>query len=287
MSIDILCFYSRKFDSGGKMKIYITITEEPLYINHFIKDVIQSNFDEIVGINIVSGSFLEGKNLKRKIEYIATIALISGPFQLLKRIFLMGGFFVFDGIKSLKPKNPLSISKVANKYNIPVTYVDNINSDEFLDHLRELDIDLIINQANLILKKELLEVPNIGCINRHSALLPKYRGQLAPFWAYINMEKESGVSIHFLDDKIDNGAIIVQKKVPIDRFDTFDSLMEKIFSITPEAMNEALKIIRNGDFEEKLIENDYKFSSYYSIPRFKDAVNFRIVMLSKWFRGIC
>lgn len=269
------------------MKIYITITEEPLYINHFIKDVIQSNFDEIVGINIVSGSFLEGKNLKRKIEYIATIALISGPFQLLKRIFLMGGFFVFDGIKSLKPKNPLSISKVANKYNIPVTYVDNINSDEFLDHLRELDIDLIINQANLILKKELLEVPNIGCINRHSALLPKYRGQLAPFWAYINMEKESGVSIHFLDDKIDNGAIIVQKKVPIDRFDTFDSLMEKIFSITPEAMNEALKIIRNGDFEEKLIENDYKFSSYYSIPRFKDAVNFRIVMLSKWFRGIC
>lgn len=287
MSSTFFRFCGRKFDSGGKMKIYITITEEPLYINQFIKNVIQSNFNEIVGINIVSGSFLEGKNLKRKIEYIATIALISGPLQLIKRIFFMGIFFLFDGIKPLKPKNPLSISKVAKKYNIPITYVNDINSYEFLNYLQELNIDLIINQANLILKKQLLEVPNIGCINRHSALLPKYRGQLAPFWAYLNMEKESGVSIHFLDEKIDNGAIIVQKKVPIGRFDTFDSLMGKIFSITPEAMNEALEIIRNGDFEEKLIENDYESSSYYSIPRFKDAINFRIVMLGKWFRDIC
>lgn len=274
------------FDYGGKMRIYITITEEPLYINRFIKEIIQSNFDEIVGVNITSGSFLEGNGLKRKIEYVATIALISGPFQLLKRIFVMGIFFFFEGIKFLKLKNPLSISKVANKYNIPVTYVDDVNSKEFLSYLQEMNIDLIINQANLILRKEFLGVPKIGCINRHSALLPKYRGQLAPFWAYLNDETETGVSIHFIEEKIDSGNIIVQKKVPIMRFDTFDSLLNKIFLITPNAMKEALDIIRTGNLEGKLIENDDNISSYYSIPRFKDAVKFRTIMIKKWFSGL-
>ncbi|AKB43077.1 methionyl-tRNA formyltransferase [Methanosarcina vacuolata] len=267
------------------MRIYINITEEPLYINRFIEDIIQSNSDEIVGINIVSGSFLEGNSFKRKIEYVATIALISGPIKLLKRICIMGSFFIFDGIKILRPKNPLSISKAANKYNIPITYIDDVNSIPFLGRLKKLNIDLIINQANLILKKEFLDVPKIGCINRHSALLPKYRGQLAPFWAYLNKETETGVSIHFVEEQIDSGDIIVQKRVPIMKFDTFDSLLDKIFLVTPHAMREALDIIRTGNFEEKLIENNDNSSSYYSIPRFKDAVRFRTVMIKNWLSG--
>lgn len=264
------------------MKTYITTTEEPLLINSFIEKVIRSCPSEIVGINITEGTFIEGKGFGRKLEYIATIALISGPLQLFKRIFVMSGFFAFNSIRSLKNRNPFSIATIAKEYGIPIKYVNDINSKEFIEYLEEIQPDIIINQANMILKRDLISIPSIGCLNRHSALLPKYRGQLAPFWAYLNQENETGVSIHFLDDKIDNGPIVVQKRVPIRRFDTFDSLLEKIFEVTPDAMLEALSLIRKGDYKENLIENNPDLSSYYSAPRFKDALKYRKVMIKKW-----
>lgn len=267
----------------NKLKIYITVTEDPLYINPFIRKIIKSCHSEIIGIGITKGSFIEGKNFARKIEYSLTIALISGPLQILKRATLMGSYFAFKLF--LGKRNPFSIASTAKKYDIPIDYVDDLNSEEFLNYLRSLSPDIIINQANFILKNEFILIPKKGCINRHSALLPKYRGQLAPFWAYLNSEENSGVSIHFVEEKIDSGDILVQKQVPINRFDTFDTLLNKIFSVTSNAMLEALDIIRNDDFD-KIINNDDSLSSYYSAPRFKDAIRYRKIMLKKWLFGI-
>ena len=133
--------------------------------------------------------------------------------------------------------------------------------------------------------EEFLSIPEIGCLNRHCALLPKYRGLLAPFWTYLNGEKESGVSIHFIDKEIDNGPILVQKRVNIERFDTFDSVLEKDFGLAPDAMLEAIDLIRRGDYSEHLIPNDKSIATYFSKPTLSDAIRYRRVMLSRWFRG--
>lgn len=73
-----------------------------------------------------------------------------------------------------------------------------------------MDVDLIINQNQNILKKELLSIPKIGVINRHNALLPKNMGRLTPFWVLYKGEKVSGVSIHFVTEELNAGDIIVQ-----------------------------------------------------------------------------
>ncbi len=267
------------------MKIYITITEDPIFINPFIKKVIQSIPSEIIGIGIISGSLVSGKSLGRKVEYLLTIALISGPIELFRRFLRLASFNLFNKIGFLKNKNSLSISQAANQYSIPVKYFDDVNSEEFLVYLKQMGPDLIINQAQAILKKDFLSIPTIGCLNRHAALLPKYRGRLAPFWAYVNMETESGVSIHFIDEKIDNGDIVVQKRIPIKRFDTFDSLLRTISFTAPDAMLEAIEIIRSGDYESKLIKNDSISATYYSSPTFKDAIRYRVVMIRRFLIG--
>lgn len=269
------------------MRIFITVSEEPIYINPFIKRIINDLSDEIVGIGIERGkSIVVGKGVMNKFKYLLTLGVISDPWNLIKRSLISGSFILAEKTKALGWKNPYSIATVAERYNIPVTYCEDVNSGEFINFLRKNNIDVIINQTQSILVKEFIEVPKIGCINRHAALLPKYRGRLAPFWAYLNGEIETGLSIHFIDEQLDNGPIIVQKRLPIGRFDTVDSLLNKIFlNIAPDAMLEALSLIRSGEYLACLMENDPSQSSYYSAPKFIDALKYRLVMLRRIFLG--
>jgi folate-dependent phosphoribosylglycinamide formyltransferase PurN len=266
-----------------KLRVYITVTEEPLFLNPFLKELIERDSSEIIGVGIVSGSLVSGKSLSKKLDYLLSIAIISGPIELVRRTSKLLLFKLFRKINH--KNNPLSVYSTAEKYDIPVKFVDNINSPEFKEYLELLKPDIIINQAQAILKEDFISIPSIGCLNRHAALLPKYRGRIAPFWAFLNQEKESGVSIHFIDEKIDNGPIVVQKKVPIERFDTFNSLVKKIFNIVPDSFLESLDIIREGNYENTLISNDASKATYYTSPTLKDALKYRKLVIRRWVLG--
>ena len=269
------------------MRIFITVSEEPFYINPFIKKIIRSLPHEIVGLGIQQGkTVVAGKTLGRKLEYLLTLGVMSDPLNLVKRVFLFGSFLMFEKLSLVGFSNPLSISRTAEQYNIPITYCDNVNSAEFLSFLKEQKPDVIINQAQRILSKAFIDIPRLGCLNRHAALLPKYRGRLAPFWAYMNGEQATGLSIHFIDEQLDNGPILVQKTVSIKRWDTVDSLLDRIFlEIAPAAMLEALELIRSGKYPVCLLENDSSQATYFSSPRLKDALAYRLVMLRRLLCG--
>lgn len=267
------------------MKVFITVTEEPVFINPFLKKVIQAIPSEIIGIAVVRGSILSLKEGRSKAKYLLTIALITNPIQLLKRAAIVFSFGLLQMLRRIGIKNPLSITKVAEELRIPVTYVKNVNSEEFIGFLKQQEPDVIINQAQAILKKDFISVPKIGCLNRHGALLPRYRGRLAPFWAYVNMEQETGVSIHFVDEKLDSGPILVQKRIRIGRFDTLDTLLSKIFLVAPQAMLEGLELIRSNQYEDRLIDNSAELASYFSSPTICDAFKYRLVMIKKLFNG--
>jgi methionyl-tRNA formyltransferase len=269
------------------MKIFITLYEEPVYINPFVKKIIESLPDEITGIGIQQGkTIVVGKGISDKIKYLITMAVISDPWNLIRRAVLYTSFVFLEKIKFLGFKNPYSIAAVAEKYRIPIIYCHNVNSPDFIEMLKQKNVDVIINQAQAILSKDFLQIPRVGCINRHAALLPKYRGRLAPFWAYLHGEAESGLSIHFIDEKIDNGEIIVQKRVPIKRFDTVDTLLDRIFlDVAPGAMLEALESIRSGEYQNILMKNDALQATYYSAPKLKHALLYRLVMFRRMFLG--
>ena len=182
-------------------------------------------------------------------------------------------------------ENPYSIESLTEAYNIPCYRLKTLNDSRVLRWIRKLNPDLVVNQAQVILKKRFLKIPKIGTLNRHGSLLPKYRGMMAPFWAILNNEQMSGVSIHFVDEQIDHGPIVVQKSVPIRRYDTFLGLLNRIFEITPDAMLEALEKISQGNYEHNLLPNDDSKATYFSKPKLSDALRYYSVILRRFLHG--
>jgi methionyl-tRNA formyltransferase len=268
------------------MRVYITVTEEPVFINPFLKRVIAGlGDDEVVGVGIVSGTVLAGQSFAAKLGYLLTLSAICNPFRLVWRAVVTLLFKLMRACPGLKSANFLSLEVFARARGLRVDRTDDPNSAEFLARLRECAPDVVINQAQAILKGEFLRIPKVGTINRHGALLPKYRGRLAPFWAYVSGESQAGLSVHFVEKKLDSGPILVQKRFAIRRFDSVDTLINRMFSLAPAAMLEALAMLRGGDYEKKLIDNDDAQASYCSRPKFGEALRYRLVMLRRVFCG--
>jgi methionyl-tRNA formyltransferase len=78
-----------------------------------------------------------------------------------------------------------------------------------------------------LIPKEVIQASAIGCSNLHPALLPKYRGRFSTVHALFNGEKETGVTLHWLDEGMDSGPIIMQEKYPIEENDTGKTLFDK------------------------------------------------------------
>lgn len=118
---------------------------------------------------------------------------------------------------------------------------------EFKNRLRDLAPDLfIINSYSMILRPDVLAVPRFGAVNVHGALLPQYRGANPTEWALINGERETGVTIHAVDDGIDTGPIIAQRKVPIHFDDTWVDVRRRLGAATERLLAETLPAILAG-----------------------------------------
>jgi len=258
------------------MKIVILAMDDPLYTNRFIKQIIDARHDDIAGFVYVSkGNRMTLGKDKSKAAYLFSLLLIMGLFSFLSNSFIT----ILHKIRiKLSKKLPFISSPLvidyARKKNIKTFEVENPNSKKSLNILRELNPDIIINQSQSIIKKDLLQIPKYGVINRHNALLPKNRGRLTPFWVLYKEEKETGVSIHFVEEGIDSGDIIVQEKYDVDKKDTFSSLVAKNYEIAPRAILKALDKLEKG--EKDFIPNNDESATYNTTPDLRHAVEYRM-----------
>ena len=167
-----------------------------------------------------------------------------------------------------------SILQYAKDLGIPTFDIKTPNSKKFIEEVRKLAPDVIINQSQNIIKKELLNLPAKGVLNRHNALLPKNRGRLTPFWVLYKKEPETGVSIHYVEEGLDSGDIVVQERFAVPPNASFNDIVKKNFEIAPKAMLKALDKLEHGNFDP--IPNDDDQATYNSIPTFKEALQFRL-----------
>ncbi|MBL0341833.1 MAG: hypothetical protein IPP71_13395 [Bacteroidetes bacterium] len=229
------------------MRIFIITMDDPVQTLPFMKEIIANRHKDIVGIATSKGDRLTIGKKRSPLVYLFSLMLIMGPIAFLKHSFVTVSFKLQKKLSKFFPfiKSP-SILTFAEKYNILTFDIQTPNSKKFREELSKLKPDVIINQSQSIIKKELLEIPTIGVINRHNALLPKNRGRLTPFWVALRREPETGVSIHFVTEGIDAGAIIVQEKFPVAKNDTFNSLVKKNYVVAPKAMLKALDILEKA-----------------------------------------
>jgi len=141
--------------------------------------------------------------------------------------------------------NTLKDFSVKNKidYLFPV----NINSKEFIESIKKYDSDLFVSMSfNQIFKSEILSKPKLGTINCHAGKLPFYRGRNILNWAIINDEKDFGITVHYVDEGIDTGDIILQRTYPITDNDNYNSLLDVAYYECASILYDSIKEIQKG-----------------------------------------
>lgn len=262
------------------MRIFIITMDDPIQTRDFIKRIIDNREKDIIGVAVTKGNRLTISKKRSKVIYLFSLLLIMGAIPFLRNSLIT----LIDKVKKLLSKYKIvedpSILNYAKSKKIAVWNLNTLNSTDFLSMLSSLNVDLIVNQSQSIIKTELIKIPRIGIINRHNALLPKNRGRLTPFWVLFKNEQETGVSIHFVTEQIDAGDIIVQEKYPILKNDTFNSLVRKNYEIAPKAMLKAIDLLEKGNY--MTIKNDANQASYNTIPTFSEALKYRINRINFW-----
>jgi methionyl-tRNA formyltransferase len=141
-----------------------------------------------------------------------------------------------------------------------------------LHYLRKRKIDIIISSNGHIFKEELLELPKIACINRHTSLLPEYGGVLPVFWAMLKSEKKFGVSIHYMVRKIDQGDVIYQQETILEKKNSLFKNYVIGFGLSIDA---TIKAIENLETKKIFRKFSVKQSTYYQLPKRSEFNEFR------------
>ena len=138
---------------------------------------------------------------------------------------------------------------ICTKNTIPFYRVTNINLKEYEEIIRKLNPDVIlVCHFQQILKKNIIQIPVKGCINLHPALLPKYRGLSPQHWPIINGDKETGITVHFVNEGIDSGDIIVQHKISLDPHSYVSDVQLKMIGAYQQIVSKALELVDQKDF---------------------------------------
>ncbi len=139
------------------------------------------------------------------------------------------------------------VKEAALKHQLPLLQPQSLKDPDFISRLTEVAPDLIVVVAFRILPREVYTIPRNGSFNLHASLLPKYRGAAPINWAIINGEKETGVTTFFLQDTVDTGSIILQKKTPITDAMTAGELYDRLSEIGASTVLETVRMIEQGE----------------------------------------
>ena len=136
-----------------------------------------------------------------------------------------------------------------------------IKDPQAIEQINALNPDVIVVVAyGQILPRAVLEIPKIACLNIHASLLPRWRGA-APIQAAIAAgDRETGTTVMYMDEGLDTGDILLQRKIDISQDETGDSLHDRLAEIAPDVLIESLRLLGSGNAPRIL--QDKSLASY-------------------------
>ena len=131
---------------------------------------------------------------------------------------------------------------------VPILQPGRIKREEAVGEIRALAPDVIVVMAyGQLLPRALLEIPRMACLNLHASLLPRHRGAAPIQAAIVAGDRQSGITVMYMDEGLDTGDILLQSRLEIAADETGGSLHDRLATIAPVALDEALRHFENGD----------------------------------------
>jgi methionyl-tRNA formyltransferase len=260
------------------LNVLIVTQDDPFYVPIFFKELLKDDISRKFNLKgIIIQRPLGQKSFKKLIRQML-------DFYGLKNFVVIGTEFVaykllnYMAVKIFRGKFPgvFSVEHIILKKNLNIISIKNINSQDSLNHLNSMDIDVIFSvAASQIFKKGILELPKIGCFNIHTAKLPKNRGMMPNFWSLYNYDKEpvSAITIHKMDEALDDGEILIQQEFDLEPDKSLDSLIRKTKRMSADLFLKAVNLISSN--KVVLLENDAKNATYNTFPRKEDVLRFK------------
>jgi UDP-4-amino-4-deoxy-L-arabinose formyltransferase / UDP-glucuronic acid dehydrogenase (UDP-4-keto-hexauronic acid decarboxylating) len=163
-----------------------------------------------------------------------------------------------------------SVAELAATHTIPVFAPEDINHPMWVEKIRESRPDILFSfYYRQLIRTEILDIPKGGCLNLHGSLLPKYRGKAPINWVLVNGERETGVTLHYMTPRPDDGDIVAQERIAISDDDTALTLHGKAAQAAGKLLDEILPRIKNGTAPR--IPQDHGKATYFGGRRPADG----------------
>lgn len=240
------------------MRIQVLTQEDAFYIPRIL-DLVCERRSDVVGVTIVPGEMQPGHVWR----YLAMMGVRDFTLQLLN-LLRYRTLDLLDRVVRLSHSH--SVAGAARRARVPCERVASVNAPAFLASLRERRVDVVVSLAcPQKLHAELLALPAFGCINLHGALLPRYQGIFPSFWVLAKGERETGVTVHWMDEQLDHGDILLQRAVAIEPRDTVHALvLRSKVEVGRHLLLEALDLIERS--QAPRVPMDLSLASYVSYP---------------------
>jgi methionyl-tRNA formyltransferase len=252
------------------MRIVVVTQEDPFYLPPALEGLCRARGRDVVGI-IILPAFNESLR-----DTAGRLWEFYGPVDFVRLGLRFVAAKLADRVNGVRPlTRPYSARDVARRHDVPVYAPAKINAPDFVRTLaEEIRPDLLVSvAASQILRRQVLEVPRFGCVNLHSAPLPRYQGMMPNFWTMVHGEPHATVTVHYMVEKLDAGDIILQRSVPIRPEDSLHDLMVRSKEVGVEALLEALAQIERGTVVRRAM--DPAQATYFSFPKRADALRLR------------
>ncbi len=142
-------------------------------------------------------------------------------------------------------------------------YIGNPRGGRAEDFISDKEIDVLISVNYLFLiEQDLIRLPRQFALNIHGSLLPKYRGRTPHVWAIINNEKQTGATLHLIDEGCDTGDVVLQKTINIGDRDTGQTILDEFESLYPKMVNEVLVTLAKGE-QLAIQPQDHNLATYF------------------------
>lgn len=159
------------------------------------------------------------------------------------------------------------VKKYALEKNLQILQPEKLRDPGFIEKLKNLKADVQVVVAFRMLPEVVWNMPPLGTINLHGSLLPQYRGAAPINWAIINGEKETGVTTFKLQQEIDTGDILMQKKIEISEVETAGSLHDKMMNIGADILLKTIQQLEKGSLKEHSQNGIARSSPLHTAPK--------------------
>jgi methionyl-tRNA formyltransferase len=208
------------------------------------------------------------------------------------KLFVYGVFRFMKFVCTFLPfiENKYSSFLWVKRNGIKYVLTNNLNRPEIVSLIHSVEPELVISvSTNQIVKKEILELPPKRCINVHCAPLPRYAGMSPYVWALANNEDHSAATIHYMEEGLDEGDIIIQEKVRVVRGESAFSLFRRCCLKASDLLCKIVNNIELGSIN--FYEQDLSERTYFSWPN-RDCIKqlrangFKLAKMGDFFNAI-